>query len=55
MTTSRPVFDLPVNLHDDAIAQVVEHEHLLRLRQAELPGTPACFRLVSGDAPVPPS
>ena len=28
---------LAVDLHDDAIAQVVEHEHLLRLGQAELP------------------
>ena len=29
---------LAVGLHDDAAAQVVEHQHLLRLGQAELPG-----------------
>ena len=29
---------LAVHLHDDAVAQAVEHEHLLRLGQAELPG-----------------
>ena len=28
---------LPVHLHDDAIAQVVQHEHLLRLGEPELP------------------
>ena len=28
---------LPVHLHDDAVAQVVEQEHLLRLGQPELP------------------
>ena len=29
---------LAVDLHDDAVAQAVEHQHLLRLGQAELPG-----------------
>ena len=37
MTTSRPGLHLPVHLHDDAVAQVVEHQHLLRLGEAELP------------------
>ena len=29
---------LAVGLHDDAVAQVVQHQHLLRLGEAELPG-----------------
>ena len=29
--------ELAVDLHDDAVAQVVEHERLLRLGQADLP------------------
>ena len=28
---------LAVDLHDDAVAQVVEHQHLLRLGEPELP------------------
>ena len=35
---SRPVLQLPVGLHDDPAAQVVEHQRLLRLGQAQLPG-----------------
>ena len=31
---------LAVHLHDDAIAQLVEHEHLLRFRETELPREP---------------
>jgi hypothetical protein len=46
---------LAVDLHDDAVAQAVQHQHLLRLGQAELPRHAACLMLVSGDAPVPPS
>ena len=30
-------FELPVDLDDDPVAQAVEHQHLLRLRQTELP------------------
>ena len=37
MTTSRPVFSWPSDLDDDAVAQLVQHEHLLRLGEAELP------------------
>ena len=32
-----PGLHLAVHLHDDAVAQLVEHEHLLRFRQAQLP------------------
>ena len=28
---------LAVDLHDDAVAQVVQHQHLLRFGEAELP------------------
>ncbi len=37
MTTSRPGLHLAVDLHDDPVAELVEHEHLLGLGQAELP------------------
>jgi hypothetical protein len=37
-TTSRPVLSCPSHLHDDAVAQVVEQQHLLRFGQAEFPG-----------------
>jgi hypothetical protein len=37
MTTSRPVLSWPVDLHDDAVAQAVEQQRLLRLGQAQLP------------------
>ena len=38
MTTSRPGLQLPVDLDDDAVAQPVDQQRLLRLGQAELPG-----------------
>ena len=37
MTTSRPGLELAVGLDDDAAAQVVEHQRLVRLGQAEFP------------------
>ena len=37
MTTSRPGLQLAVGLHDDAVAQAVEQQRLLRLGQAQLP------------------
>ena len=37
MTTSRPGLQLPVDLDDDAVAQPVDHQGLLRLGQADLP------------------
>ena len=37
ITTSRPVFSWPSDLHDDAVAQVVQHQRLLGLGEAELP------------------
>ncbi len=46
---------LAVALHDDAVAQAVGDERLLRLGDPELHGAPACFSDVSGAAPVPPS
>ena len=42
MTTSRPVRMPAVGLHDDAAAQVVHDQHLLRFGEAELPR--ACRR-----------
>src|SRR5690606_4349392 len=33
-----PGLHLPVDLHDDAVAQTVEHQRLLGLGQADLPG-----------------
>jgi hypothetical protein len=42
---------LPVGLHDDPVAQAVEHERLLGLGQAQLPRPPACLSDVSGLAP----
>ena len=33
---------LPVHLHDDAVAQAVQHEHLLRLGQPQLPRHAGC-------------
>ena len=52
-------FHLAVHLHHDAVAQLVEDEHLLRLGQPELPGQPcmleagqrrrACPAVVAGD------
>ena len=50
-----PGLELAVDLHDDAVAQPVEHERLLRLGEPELHGAPACLSDVSGEAPVPPS
>ena len=44
-----------VDLQGDAAAQAVQHQRLLRLGKAHLPGLPACLSEVSGDAPVPPS
>ncbi len=38
MATSRGRAKLPVGLHDDPPAQVVHHQHLVRLGQAQLPG-----------------
>ena len=38
MTTSRPGLELPVGLHRDAAAQIVQHQRLVRLRQSQLPG-----------------
>ena len=38
ITTSRPVFSLPVDLHEDPVAQPVEDQRLLRFGQAEFPG-----------------
>ena len=55
ITTSRPGAHLPVRLQDDAAAQVVLHQHLVRLGEPSSQGTPACLIDVSGEAPVPPS
>ena len=38
MARSRPVLQLAVDLHADAVAQAVGHERLLGLGEAELPG-----------------
>ena len=46
---------LAVGLHVNAAAQIVQHERLVRLGQAEFPRAPACLMDDSGDAPVPPS
>ena len=47
---------LTVDLHDDAIAQAVQHQHLLRLQRGRAPTErPPCLIDVNGDAPVPPS
>ena len=37
ITTSRPGLELAVGLHDDPVAQTVEHERLLGLGEAQLP------------------
>ncbi len=37
---SRPVFELTVRLHDDAAAQVVDHEGLVCLGQPQFPRNP---------------
>jgi hypothetical protein len=42
-----------VRLHADPAAQVVQHQCLLRLGEADLPGDPACLIDACGDAPVP--
>jgi hypothetical protein len=47
--------ELAVGLDRDAAAQVVEHERLVGLGEAELPGQAACLIEVCGEAPVPPS
>ena len=47
--------DLAVDLDDDPVPQAVEDQGLLVSGEPELPGAPACLRLVNGDAPVPPS
>ena len=48
-------FHLAIDLHDDPVAKLIEHEDLLRLGQAELPRRAAVLDRVSADAPVPPS
>ena len=50
-----PGLEAPVGAKPHAAAQVVRDERLLRLRQPELPGTPALLIETSGLAPVPPS
>jgi hypothetical protein len=50
-----PGLQLAVHLHDDAVAQAVQHQHLLRLGEAELPRHARVLDRVSGEAPVPPS
>ena len=55
ITTSRPVRKPPSTWTRDAAAQPVEHQGLLGLGKADLPGLPACLIEVSGEAPVPPS
>ena len=48
--------DLAVDLHDDPVAQPVEHERLLGLGEAELPRRAGVLEATSaGVAPVPPS
>ena len=42
-TTSRPGLELAVHLHDDPVAQAVEHQHLLRLGEPQLPRHAAVF------------
>ena len=46
---------LAVDLHDDPIPQLVEHEHLLRLGQAELPRDAGVLEARERRGPVPPS
>jgi hypothetical protein len=46
---------LPVDLDHDAVAQLVQHQDLLRLGEASSHGMPLCLMAVNGDAPVPPS
>ena len=46
---------LAVGLHDDAVAQAVEQQRLLRLGQAELPRRAGVLDRRERRAPVPPS
>ena len=43
MTTSRPVFKLPVGFHHDPAAQVVQQQRLMGFRQAQFPGNTGMF------------
>ena len=55
MTTSRPVFSCPSTCTTMRSRRLVQHQHLLRFGEAELPRHAAVLDQVSGDAPVPPS
>ena len=39
-----PGLHLPVHLHGDAVAQLVQHQHLLGFRQAQFPGQPGVLQ-----------
>jgi hypothetical protein len=54
MTTSRPVLSWP-SVSTAMRAQVVEHEGLVGLGEAEFPGQAGVLIEVCGEAPVPPS
>jgi len=54
-TTSRPVFELAVDLNHDPVPQTIEHQRLLVSARPSSHGAPACLSEVSGAAPVPPS
>ena len=55
MDDVEPRLEAAVGAEDDALAQVVLDERLVRLDEAHLGGPPACLIEVRGDAPVPPS
>ncbi len=46
---------LAVGLHDDAVAQAVEQQRLLRLGESEFPGTAGMLERGERAGPVPPS